>query len=96
MNGKQTKTILLLILGCLIFYFIVMGQINNKLVDLDIQITDLSDDYKKLHNKNLSMVSDIAFLHSITNLKNIAKEKNMKEPVSEQIIVLQNDKNKES
>ncbi|MBQ3943089.1 MAG: hypothetical protein II669_02085 [Elusimicrobia bacterium] len=96
MNGKQTKTIIILILGCLIFYFIVMGQINNKLVNLEIQITDLNDDYKKLHNKNLSMVSEIAFLHSITNLKNIAKEKNLKEPTSDQIIILQNDKNKES
>lgn len=95
MNGKQIKTIFILILACFIFYFIVIGQINNKLTDLRIKITDLKENYDILENKSNSMKAEIKSLLSIKNLEKIAKEKNFNKPTKEQKIILKNDKDKE-
>jgi cell division protein FtsL len=94
MNGKQIKTIFILILFCFIFYFIVTGQINNNLTNLRIQITDLKENYDILENKSNSMKAEIKSLLSIKNLEKIAEEKNFNKPTKEQKIVLKNDKDK--
>ena len=94
MNGKQIKTIFILILFCFIFYFIVTGQINNNLTNLRIQITDLKENYDILENKSNSMKAEIKSLLSIKNLEKIAEEKKFNKPTKEQKIVLKNDKDK--
>lgn len=94
MNAKQIKIIFVLILVCFIFYNIVIGQISNKLIDLNIQITELEENYKILKSKTNSTKSEIEALLSIRNLDDIAKEKKFNKPTKEQKIVLKNDKNK--
>ncbi len=94
MNAKQIKIIFLLILGCFILYNIIIGQINSKLVDLNIQITELEENYNIVKSKTNSIKSEIEALLSIRNLDDIAKEKNFNKPTKEQKIVLKNDKDK--
>ncbi|MBR3653874.1 MAG: hypothetical protein IKN62_00365 [Elusimicrobia bacterium] len=95
MNGTQLKKLFILTLVCFICYFIVIGQMNNKLVSLRIKITDLKENYDILENKSNAMKAEIKALLSIKNLEKIAKEKNFNKPTKEQKIIIQNDKDKE-
>ena len=88
MNAKQIKIIFLLIIICFIFYNIVTVQIRSKLIDLNIQITELEENYNIVKSKTDSIKGEIESLLSMKNLANIAKDKNLKKPTKEQKIIL--------
>ena len=95
MDKKQIKIIFILTLTCFIFYFIVIGQINNSLFELNKEFTELDENYKIIESESNSIIEEIESLTSLVNLKEIAKEKNLKKPTKDQIIYIKNDKNKE-
>lgn len=92
MNFRQLKTIFLLILACFIFYFIVIAQINNNLLGLQKEQTELEENYKIIESESNSIKAEIEALLSMKNLEKIAKEKNFSKPTKEQVIYIKNDK----
>ena len=91
MNRKKISLILIVIAICGFFYFFIIGQINNKLVNLLIEKTNLEEEYAILQSESLSMQHEIEELSSFTSLHKVAERKNLKEPKKEQIIVLKDD-----
>ncbi len=96
MNRKKVSLFFITVAICAFFYFFIIGQINNKLVNLLIEKTNLEEEYAILQSESLSMQDEIEKLSSFTSLHKVAEANNLKEPKKEQIIVLKDDKNKEN
>jgi hypothetical protein len=62
------------------------------MVLLDVQLTELEENYKILKNETDSIMESIGQLLSMNNLNKVAVEKNLKRPTKEQIVELTNDK----
>ena len=91
MNRKKVSLFFIVVAICAFFYFFIIGQINNKLVNLLIEKTNLEEEYAILQSESLSMQHEIEELSSFTSLHKVAERKNLKEPKKEQIIVLKDD-----
>jgi len=86
--------IIFVLIGCTILYAFSIIHIKNKVINLEMQATDLEEKYAILKNQSNSIMEEIGYLLSMTNLNKVAIEKNFKRPTKEQIIELTNDKNK--
>ena len=96
MNAKQIKILLFLIIVCYFFYSIIIVQMNNKLVDLNSQVTDLEEQEKIIKSENDSMRLSIRSLLSMDNLNRIAQEKNFTTNKGRIVVLkLEDDKNQE-
>lgn len=88
---KKISLLLIVTAICGFFYFFITVQINNSLVNLLIEKTNLEEQYEILQSESLSMQNEIEELSSFTSLHKFAEENNLKEPKKEQVIVLKDD-----
>lgn len=96
MNGKQIIKLLILIAVCYFFYSLIIVQLNNKLEDLNFQLTDLVEQEQIIKNENDSILLNIRALLSMENLNKIAKEKNFTSNKGRIVVLnLENDQAKE-
>jgi cell division protein FtsL len=90
--SKKIFVFIVEVIVCILVYSFVISQIRSRMVLLDVQLTELEENYKILKNETDSIMESIGQLLSMNNLNKVAVEKNLKRPTKEQIVELTNDK----
>lgn len=76
MNGKEKRILFITVILCVFIYCVAVAQLNNVLISLNVQVTDLDEQHKIILSENASIISSIKTLLSMDNLNRIAREKN--------------------